>query len=283
LHKEKVPVPRKAITTTPLFKDAFIAMIGLPPLPGSPGFGGSEAAIVDAALGDLEAYVAAGVDAVLIENSLDLPYTFPPLDAAALRLIESIATSVRAIFKGPVGLQVLEAANSEALGIAARARLDFIRVEGYVFAHVGGAGLVQGCAGRLLRERTALGAESVQVFADVKKKHCAHALTADLTLAEHVRQADFFCADGIVITGPRTGAAPAVDDLKAARSASTLPVLTGSGMTVDNLETFMGHFDGAIVGSTLREAGAFTGALDRERLFRFAEAFQRLKSTLRPR
>ena len=46
---------------------------------------------------------------------------------------------------------MLEAANEAALEIAHAADLDFLRVEGYVFAHVGGAGLIEGCAGKLLR------------------------------------------------------------------------------------------------------------------------------------
>ena len=39
---------------------------------------------------------------------------------------------------------MLEAANETALEIAHVADLDFIRVEGYVFAHIGGAGIIEG-------------------------------------------------------------------------------------------------------------------------------------------
>jgi len=42
----------------------------------------------------------------------------------------------------------------------------------------------------------------VRVFADVKKKHAAHAVTADVSLVETARAAEFFLADGIVVTGP---------------------------------------------------------------------------------
>jgi len=258
---------------------ALIAMIGLKPLPGAPAYGGSEEEVVDRAMADLEHYTAVGVDAVLIENSGDLPYQKPPLDGSDVALVRDVCALVRQRYKGPVGLQLLEAANEQALETAAATGLDFLRVEGYVFAHVGGAGLIEGCAGKLLRLRKHLGAERIHVFADVRKKHCAHALTGDLPLAEHVRQADFFKADGIVITGPRTGAEPEADDLQAAALVSALPRLIGSGMTPDCLPAYYPLADGFIVGSCLRKGGAFLGELDEDRLNRFMDVFQRLKSS----
>jgi membrane complex biogenesis BtpA family protein len=258
---------------------SLIAMIGLKPLPGSPNYEGSEQAIIDRALEDLDHYRRVGVDAVLLENSGDLPYVRPPFDEKAFSLVEHLCALVRQDFSGPVGLQLLEAANSEALLIAAHCGLDFIRVEGYVFAHVGGAGLIEGCAGHLLRQRRQLKAGSVRVFADVRKKHCSHALTGDLNLTEHVRQADFFHADGIIVTGPRTGAEPEVADLEQSRACTKLPLLIGSGLDPDNLQRFFPHADAFIVGSTFRSQGAFLEELCPERLNRFMEVFRRLKST----
>ena len=60
-------------------------------------------------------------------------------------------------------------------------------------------------AGALLRYRRAIGAEAVRVFADVKKKHSAHAITADVDLGDTVHAAEFFLADGVIVTGSATG------------------------------------------------------------------------------
>lgn len=49
--------------------------------------------------------------------------------------------------------------------------LDFIRAEGFVFAHVADEGLLNAGAGDLLRYRKQIGAEHVQIFTDIKKKH----------------------------------------------------------------------------------------------------------------
>ena len=262
-----------------LASKSLIAMIGLKPLPGSPGYGGSESAIIEQALADLQVYADAGVDALLIENSGDVPYIKPPLDVVDVELVRHVCSLVRMRFNGPVGLQLLEAANEQALRVAAAADLDFIRCEGYVFAHIGGAGLIEGCAGKLLRLRSQMNAGGIKVFADVRKKHCSHALTGDLPITEHVRQAEFFRTDGVVVTGPRTGAEPDIADLESVAGATTLPRLIGSGMTAGNIERYFPHADGFIVGSTFREGGKFLANLQKDRLEAFMDAFRRLKSS----
>jgi membrane complex biogenesis BtpA family protein len=253
------------------------AMIAVRALPGSPRYDGDDDRIVSHAIGDLEAYKIAGVDSVILENDHDLPYIQPPIDDEAVSVLTGVAAEVRRRFDKPVGIQILEAANEAALEVACRANLDYLRVEGYCFAHVGGAGIVQGSAGKLLRLRKALGCEHIKVFADVKKKHCAHALTADLDLREVIKQTEFFMADGIVITGPFTGVEPEAGDLEKAKSATRLPVLIGSGMTAENISSYFPLGDGFIVGSTFRKDGKFLEELDPERLAGFMNVFDRLR------
>lgn len=266
---------------TPLPAKTLAAMIALRPLPGSPGYDGNDRAILEEALSDLAQYQAAGVDAIVLENSHDLPYIKPPLPARAVALVKRIARAVRKNFDGPVGIQLLEAANETALEIAHSCALDFLRVEGYVFAHIGGAGLIEGCAGKLLRLRKKLGCEQIKVFGDVKKKHCSHALTGDLDITDVVKQAEFFLVDGVIVTGPRTGETPDVRELRRVRKAARVPVLIGSGMTPENIATYLPLADIFIVGSTLRAGGEFLGHLDPQRLDRFVGAFRAAQNRLR--
>jgi hypothetical protein len=255
-------------------------MIGLLPLPGSPGFSGFNGDVISQALSDLEYYTRAGVDAIVIENSLDLPYIKPPLDEAALELVEFICKDIRQRFQGPIGLQLLEAANEDALRIAAAADLDFVRVEGYVYAHIGGAGLIEGCAGKLHRLRKELGCEQIQIFGDVKKKHCSHALTGDLDVVDVARQADFFKTNGHILTGNRTGVAPLLSELESLKASTETPIWIGSGMTVENIDSYMPLADGFIVGSTFRKNGDFLETLDPERLNCFVEHFKTIREGL---
>ena len=251
------------------------AMIAVKPLPGAPWYDGDNQAIVHQALSDLAHYQAAGADAIILENSHDLPYIKPPLPKQAVALMTRVARAVRARFAGPIGIQMLEAANETALEIARAADLDFVRAEGYVFAHLGGAGLIEGCAGKLLRRRKELCAEHIRIFADVKKKHCSHALTADLDIADVVKQAEFFLADGVIVTGARTTEPPSPAELRRVKKCAHVPVLIGSGMTADNIGKYYSLADGFIIGSTFREEGRFLGKLDPARLARFLRRWPR--------
>jgi hypothetical protein len=266
-RKEMRPLPKKFLA----------AMIAVRPLPGAPLYRGDDEQIVSHALLDLQAYMDAGADAILLENSHDLPYVKPPLDPRAVELMKRVARDVRKRFRGPIGIQMLEAANETALEIAAEAELDFLRVEGYVFAHIGGAGLIEGCAGKLLRRRKESGCEQIKIFGDVKKKHCSHVLTGDLDILDEIKQAEFFLVDGVIVTGARTTEPPSLAELRRVKKHAQVPVLIGSGMTPQNIRSYFKLADGFIVGSTFRDNGKFLGALDRKRLKAFMKVFRSLK------
>ena len=249
------------------------AMVAVLPLPGSPLYDGDDDRVVRQALADLEVYKAAGVDSILFENDHDLPYIQPPLDEEGIALMTNIVKEARARFDGPIGIQMLEAANITSLEIAAAADLDYIRVEAFVFAHVGGSGVINGSAGRILRRRKELGAEHIRVFADVKKKHGSHSLTIDLDIEDEIRQAEFFLADGVIVTSQFTGINPDKQDLIKAKRVTKLPVLIGSGMTPENIQEYLPLADGFIVGSCFRKDGRFLEKLEPKRLDRFMKAF----------
>ena len=253
------------------------AMIAVLPLPGAPHYGGNDKHIVAQALSDMRHYLAAGVDALVLENSHDLPYIRPPLPPRAVQVMKRVTRELRSRFAGPIGIQMLEAANETALDIAHEADLDFLRVEGYVFAHVGGAGLIEGCAGKILRQRKERGCEHIKIFGDVKKKHCSHALTGDLDILDEVKQAEFFLVDGVIVTGARTTEPPAVAELRRVKKHARVPVLIGSGMTPENIKSYFPLADGFIVGATFRQDGRFLGALEPKRLDAFMRVFRPLR------
>ncbi len=257
------------------------AMIAILPLPGSPLYDSDDQKVMDQAMADLAVYQEAGVDSILLENDHDLPYIQPPLDEKGIALMIEISKEVRKRFGGPIGIQMLEAANITSLEIAAEADLDYIRVEAFVFAHVGGSGIINGSAGKILRSRKERKVEHIQVFADVKKKHGSHSLTIDLDIKDEIMQAEFFLADGVIVTSHFTGISPDKNDLIKAKSATKLPVLIGSGMTAENIQDYLPLADGFIVGSYFRKDGKFLEKLEPERLHKFMKAFvSARKSTL---
>ena len=257
------------------------AMIAVLPLPGSPLYDGDDQRVIDQALSDLEQYQAAGVDSIIFENDHDLPYIQPPLDPQGVALMTEIAREARQRFAGPIGVQMLEAANITSLEIAAQADLDYIRVEAYVFAHVGGSGVIDGSAGKILRRRKELDAQHIKVFADVKKKHGSHSLTIDLDITDEIQQAEFFLVDGVIVTSQFTGLNPDKEDLRKAKRVTRLPVLIGSGMTAENIRDYLPLADGFIVGSYFRRDGKFLESLEPERLNQFMNVFVPARETIR--
>ena len=257
-------------TLPPKFLAAMIAVL---PLPGSPLYDGNDRRVIDQALADLEVYKEAGVESILFENDHDLPYIQPPLDEKGIALMTTIVKEARARFDGPIGIQMLEAANLTSLEIATEADLDYIRVEAFVFAHVGGSGIINGSAGKILRRRKELNSEHIKVFADVKKKHGSHSLTIDLDINDEIMQAEFFLADGVIVTSQFTGINPDKNDLVRAKRATKLPVVIGSGMTAENISEYLPLADGFIVGSYFRKDGKFLETLEPARFHTFMNAF----------
>lgn len=49
--------------------------------------------------------------------------------------------------------------------------LQFVRVESFVFSHIADEGLMNACAGSLLRYAKNIGARDIVFLTDIKKKH----------------------------------------------------------------------------------------------------------------
>ena len=108
----------------------------------------------------------------MIENMHDTPYLNKNVGPEITAAMSAICYEVKRVASGiPCGIQILAGANKEAMAVAKACNLDFVRVEGFVFSHVADEGLINSCAGELLRFRKSISAENVLVFCDIKKKH----------------------------------------------------------------------------------------------------------------
>ena len=259
--------------------NALIGMVHVGALPGTPAHDGASVEHLAAAAAD-EARVLedAGFDAIIIENMHDAPYVHgdrlgPEIVASMTRAGAEVASAVTC----PLGVQILSGGNRHALAVAQAIGGTFIRCENFVYAHVADEGLLPDAeAGPLLRYRAAIGAASdphrVSVFADIKKKHASHAISADITVADAAHAAAFFGADGLIITGAWTGRAADPSDARAAKDASALPVLIGSGVTERNALEMLAVADGVIVGSSIKEGGTWSNPVSAKKAAAFVAA-----------
>jgi membrane complex biogenesis BtpA family protein len=222
-------------------------------------------AILEEALSEAQLYKKAGFDGLIVENTHDTPYLKGRVEPETVAAMTVIAGAIKHEVGLPLGLQILAGANLEALAVAVSLGLDFIRAEGFVFAHVGDEGIHEACAPQLIRRRFQLQAQSIRIYVDIKKKHASHALTEDVDLAETARAADFFRADGVVVTGVRTGSAPSLEELQEARAAVELPVLIGSGVSPENIAAFSSLADALIIGSYVKHDGRWQNKIDLKR------------------
>ena len=222
---------------------ALIGMVHVGALPGTPCAAASIDQLISGAVADAKALAGAGFDAIILENMHDRPYIHAEHGPETTAIMTRVGMAIRdAARSTPLGIQVLSGGNREALAVA-----------------------------------FSIGAESIAIFADIKKKHASHAITADLSIADAAEAAAFFQADGVIVTGTATGKPTDPADLAAVRRAVKLPLLVGSGATPEQLPSLFSHADGVIVGSWIKRDGSWENPVDPARAAAMASAFRSMK------
>ena len=257
---------------------ALVGVVHLQALPGTPHNSANPQQIVEQALAEAEILANSGFDAIILENMHDRPYMNKIVGPEIVATMSRACAEVRKITTLPLGIQILAGANEAAVAVAHAGGADFVRAEGFIFGHIADEGMIEASAGPLLRYRKMIGAEKVKILCDIKKKHCSHSITADVSLAETAKAAEFFNADGLVVTGVATGAQTDPEDLAQAVDATHLPIWIGSGVTPDNLANYKAAH-GLIVGSWTKEEGDWRRPVDAARCSKLVELFRSQSSS----
>ncbi|MDP3148895.1 MAG: BtpA/SgcQ family protein [Ignavibacteria bacterium] len=243
-----------------------IGMIHVDALPGTPKYNGSVKSIIEKAISEALLYQSLGVPALMIENMHDVPYLNRNVGSEITTLMSIILYEIKRSIDLPLGIQILAGANKEAIASAYSAGAEFIRAEGFVFAHVADEGIFSSDAGELLRYRKEIGAENILVFTDIKKKHSSHSITADTDILETAKAAEFFLSDGVIITGSSTGKEPSLVEIRSVKNNVGVPVLAGSGITAENIKVYLEYCDALIIGSYFKEEGKWDNPIDPDRV-----------------
>jgi membrane complex biogenesis BtpA family protein len=256
-------------------KPLLLGVVHLKPLPGSPRATTTMKEVVKAAIVDAKAYEQGGADAVIIENFGDIPFTKDRVPAETCAAMAVAGQAVREAIKLPLGFNVLRNDPLTALGLCAACGGDFIRINVHSGGMITDQGVIEGNAFETLRKRKELGLEHVNIFADV---HVKHATTlGDLSLEDAARDTlDRALADGLIVSGVGTGHPTAVADLHTVRkTCPNAPVLLGSGVKIENVETYLGLASGFIVGSSLKRGGKIGAPVDPKRVAKLAGKIRR--------
>ncbi|MGB5895968.1 MAG: BtpA/SgcQ family protein [Ignavibacteriaceae bacterium] len=257
-----------------------IGMIHVSALPGTPNYRGSVKQIIEQAKTEALIYKENGIDAIAIENMHDVPYLKRKVGPEITSLISVIGYEVKNLTKLSCGIQILAGANKDALAAAHSAGLDFVRTEGFVFAHIADEGLMESDAGELLRYRKQIAAENILIFTDIKKKHSSHSITSDVDIIETAKAVQFFLSDGIIITGSSTRYEADIDEVKKVKDEIKVPVIIGSGIATENIDKYLPLADAFIVGSSLKKEGNWMNEVVVERVKALMKRVNELKSNL---
>lgn len=270
---------RSTTTRLPTRRPLLIGMVHLPPLPGAPDWQppvrgrGKPPAWAARAEEDARILADAGFDGVIVENFGDAPFyktQVPPETTAALAVA---CAAVRAALPRAVavGVNVLRNDACAALGIAAAAGLDLVRVNVLAGAAVTDQGVIEGRAAEVLRTRAAL-CPQVAIVADLRVKH-ARPLVARPLVEEARELTGRAGADAVIVSGVATGAGVDAEALAAARGAlGDHPLLVGSGATARSVAGLLAHADGVIVGTAIKRGGRTTARVDPKRAAAFVRA-----------
>lgn len=242
----------------------FLGVVHLPALPSAVAHR-DMATVIERGLDDARALRDGGVDGIVVENFGDVPFRkgsagdrVPPDVPAALALCAHLIREATSL---PVAINCLRNDGIAAMAAAVVAGASWIRVNVWSGAAVTDQGVIEGEAAAVLAYRQQLGA-GVRVLADLLVKHSQPLApvaieTAALDLAERSG------ADGLILTGDRTGAPVDAALLQRVRQAvGAFPIWIGSGLSPANAASLWPRCDGAIVGTWLKHDGRVERPVD---------------------
>ncbi|MDZ7882264.1 MAG: BtpA/SgcQ family protein [Mycobacterium sp.] len=267
-----------------LFPNAkpIIGVVHLAPLPGAPRYQGeSVREIYRRAVVDARVLAEGGIDGIMVENASDMPFLRPEdIGPETVSALTAACMEITGAVEVPVGITCVANGVIPGLAVAKATGAQWVRANQWVNAYVANEGFLNGPAPQALRYRQAIGAQDVRILADVHVKFGAHAVTADRDIAEQATDAEWFDADVLIATGTRTGSPTQPDEVNQVRAGTNLPVIVGSGMDPDQLDTLFGVADGAIVGQWLKVDGRWWNPVDPERVDRLVTAAEKFRATL---
>lgn len=248
-----------------------IGMVHLPALPGAPASRMTIDEIVAHALADAKTLKAAGFESVMVENFGDAPFTAGSLEPETVAAMAIVVHAVRQETGLRIGVNCLRNDVRSALGVAAAADAQFVRVNVHTGVAATDQGIMQGRAHETLRVRQRL-CPDVRIFADVHVKHAVPMSQPDIALAAE-ETAHRGRADAVIVSGSTTGRPVEMGELSKVKAAvPDKPVLVGSGATAETVADILKRADGVIVGSSLKPNGNIELPIDADRAARFIQA-----------
>lgn len=257
-------------------KKPVLGMLHLPPLPGSPNYGGSMNSVIEHALRDADTLARHGVSAMIVENLGDYPYYPFTIEPETVAAMTRVALEVRRHYSQPLGINVLRNSWKSALAIAALTEASFVRLNILTDTMITDQGMINGEAHLAMRYRHMLGAENVLVFSDIYSKHAGPLVERNIATVVH-EMVDRGMADGIIVGGSESAVAPPLEKINQVREAAQdTPIILGSGIGLKTIGV-LEHADGCVFGYGTKPSGNMNDPVDDETVRLFMEKVRAFK------
>jgi membrane complex biogenesis BtpA family protein len=261
-------------------KKVMIGVLHLPPLPGSPLYKGNKIEeIIHFAIKEAKKLKYGGVDGIIIENYGDMTYFPGKVGPETVSSMTRVITELSKILDIPFGVCVLTDPFAS-LAIAHATKASFIRATVFTEAVMDVSGIIIGCAHQLLRFHKLINAENVKVFADLQVKHSVP--ISPKSIEDSARDAVYFQADALIVTGSHTGLETPLDKVKKVKEAlktslnPKIPLFVGSGVNKNNVKELLKYADGVIVGTSLKIGNKTTNPIDIKKVKELAKVVKEL-------
>jgi membrane complex biogenesis BtpA family protein len=253
-----------------------VGVLHLRPLPGAPGWGGSMAEVIRAALADARAYAQGGAHALCIENFGDVPFSGGPVGPETVAAMAVVAAAIREAVSLPVGFNVLRNDARAGLALCAACGGRFVRVNVHVGAMLTDQGILQGNAHETVRYRQVV-VPGAAIWADVHVKHAVRLGDWPLEMAAWDTWKRGL-ADALILSGVSTGQPADPEQLWRLREICPgARLLVGSGITAENVGQYAAA-DGFLVGTWVKRGGKVEQPVEARRVAVLARAIERLPS-----
>jgi membrane complex biogenesis BtpA family protein len=241
-----------------------IGCIHLKALPGSPLYDGNQSTIYEQALTEAKQYQDNGAHALIIENFGDTPFYPGNVPSQTIASMAAIGREIRLHTTVPIGINVLRNDAQAALSIAHAIDAQFIRINIHMHAFVTDQGIIQGVAHETLRLRKSLSSE-IEIWSDILVKHAIR--LGNATIAQDALElCERGLSDVLIVSGIGTGKPTNKQDLALVKQACSVPVVIGSGITLENMADYYRLCDGFIIGSYFKEKGISQNKVDPQRV-----------------
>ena len=265
----------------PRVKKPIIAMLHLPPLPGSYNYDGQPLeGIVEQTLREAEILAASGFDGLLMQNAGDRPASLEvcPEKVAYMSVIGAAVR--RAHPAMPLGVNVCWNVPKATIAVCHAVGGAFIRLEHvYIGMAITAHGPVYGCAYEATQFLKLLDAKHIQIMADVYETHSAP--IGRMPIEQAARQATGACqAHAVIITGSSFDESMQMIQAVKASSPSTTVIL-GGGSAPATVDEALGRADGIIVGRSLKARAEMMAPIDHSKAQAYMEAVMRARLRLR--